>query len=199
MIACRILKERPTAGGEKFSARIGPAPFLRRGTPALLAGALLAAAGGVLRVQTGTGGGVLLLCALGLGGLSVLAGWLSGGPESLVCQGGVLRHRRHGGFGEERHERPTRDLRRVHPPRPGHAAATRGIRLEFSHESWSVGRGLSRKDAEDLVWLLNRHLSLSPEEAIDSVPVERVSFARSRPVDSPARTSPGDVARTRTR
>ena len=160
----RILVEYPVVGGEKFAALIGPSSCSRNTTRAFLALAFLAFGSYGLAPLTGQ---AALPCAI-LGALSLAlsvgCAWISGGEETLVCQGGVLRHRKAGVFGDRRNSAPVVDLvrcRAVLHARRG--ALGTGIRLVTVRGEWRVGRGLRPEDARGLVDLLERHLGIEPK------------------------------------
>jgi hypothetical protein len=185
----QTLVERPTAGGDRFAATIGASRLGRRVTQGLLLGALALIGTGTIVARAGGPG----IAMVGLGGfllaLSVAAGVLSGGTETLVCENGTLSYRRVGVLRERRMAIATTELRKIHNLAGGRFRFE-GVRLETRSASCTVGRRLSARDAGDLVWMLQHHLSL-----LDPAPVPS---ARPRPVPSgPARANARDELRAR--
>lgn len=185
----QTLVERPAAGGERFTAKIGASPLGRRVTQALLLSALVLFAIGTLLARVGGRG--LLLMALGglLLTLSVAAGVLCGGTETLVLENGLLAYRRVGVLRERRMTFPTADLCRIRNRADG-ARRFGGILLEGRSKAFTVGRRLSVRDAGDLAWMLRHHLSLHE--------IAPVTPPWPRPVPAaPARADSREVLRAR--
>jgi len=193
MLAIRVLEERPIVGGEKFSALIGPSRLFRRLTALALASALAVVAAAVLASAGGFPGRGSVGAALALFALSVASAWLSGGPEELVCQGGVVRHRRAGALADRGRVVRLDDVRAVREPAGPGLAGTPGVALETPDGIIRVGRRLAFEDARWLAEALRGHLRAAG--AIGRTAAERPASA---PV--PHRSAPPDaLARIRTR
>lgn len=170
VIAFRAIEERPVVGGEKFSAVIGPAPAFRLMTRTTLALSLLSLAGAVLGGLRGwLFAGALLFAA------ACASGWISGGPEELVCQGGGVRHRRGGPLRDRGRVLPLRDLRSIDAPDRAGRRGLAGVRLTTSAATLVVGRGLALEDALALAAALRSHVASRdlPHAVLSAPPPER--------------------------
>ncbi len=156
----RILVECPVVGGEKFAAVIGPSRRARNATRALLALAFLAFGAAGLAPLVGRPATFFAIPGVASLALSLACAWITGGEESLVCQGEVLRHRMAGVFGDRRLSAPVVDLVRCRAiPATRLAILVAGIRLVTVRGEWRIGRGLRPDEAGRLANLLERHLA----------------------------------------
>ena len=150
------------AGGEKFSAVIGPAPGFRQFTRGALAGALVSLAWEVLQAPEGLPSPGRLVVTAVLFGACLASGWLSGGPEELVCQGGAIGFHRAGALFDRGRLIPLRELREVGDPAAGAVGAWGGIPIHTAQGTWRVGERLSTADARWLADSLRRHVGSVP-------------------------------------
>lgn len=158
----RVLEERPVAGGERFSAVIGPDPRYRRLTRAALAGALLAVAFEVVRAPGSLPPTGRLALAAGLFGISLVSGWLSGGTEQLFVEGGVFGFRRAGVFSERRRMLPLRELQVIGDPPADRGTAWAGFAVRTTRDTFRVGVRLSAAEARWLAAAFRRHVGADP-------------------------------------
>ncbi|MEZ5063724.1 MAG: hypothetical protein R3B81_03265 [bacterium] len=186
-MALRSLQERPVAGGERFSAVIGPAAIGTRITRWLLAGCLAATLAAVLSANCGLPFAGLVGFAAGLLVGSVAIAALSGGEELLVCEGRTLAHRRAGPRIVERSV-PLSELRDIRPHSDGVGGAR--LRLVTSRGTWSVAPRLPRHDVEALAAALRRHVDFADPSANATVPAAREG-------GRPARVTPSEALRYR--
>ncbi len=161
-MSMRVLEERPVAGGERFSAVIGPDPRFRRLTRLALCGALLAVAVEVLRAPGTLPPAGRLALAVALFGMSLGSAWLSGGAERLVVEGGVVGLQRAGALDDRGRALALRDLRDVVDPEVRLGTAWGGFLLRTSGETFRVGARLSAADARWLAEAFRRHVGASP-------------------------------------
>lgn len=197
MFVLRAIAEPPVAGGEKLSVSIGPSPAARRASCLLWALTGTSVAAGIALLFTG-GGWALLAAAGGPAIVAASVRWLAGGPETLVCQGDILVHRRRRFGRETRRTMPVLEILRIRPPQgEGRRAETRGLRIETADDGWSVGRGIVRVEAEELADTLERHLTLSGQEILATRIERRLAPSRSVPSEAPAQVHPDSVLRFR--
>lgn len=176
----RILEERPVAGGERFSAVIGPDPRFRRFTRAALGAALLAVAVEVLRAPGNLPPAGRLALALILFGASVTSAWLSGGAERLVVEGGMLGLQRAGVLDDRGRALALGDLRDVADPDVRLGTAWGGFLLVTNRQTFRVGTRLSAADARWLADTLRRHVAARPAAPAPLLAPEGAAACRDR-------------------
>ena len=197
MFVLRAIVERPVAGGEKFSVSIGPSRAARTASRVLWALTGASAAAGIALLFTG-GGWAVLAAAGCLAAVAVGLKWRTGGPETLVCQGDMLVHRRRSLGREVQRTMPVLEILRIRPPKgKGRRAETRGLRIETGADGWSVGRGIPWVEANELADTLERHLTLSGQEILSTRIERRLAPSRSVPSEAPAQVRPDSVLRFR--
>jgi hypothetical protein len=157
MVAIRALEERPVVGGEKFSAVIGPSRAFRRLTATALAACLGTVAAGALATPGGVPGPPVLATAALLLSVSLVSAGISGGPERVVLEGGVVSHRRSGALRDRVRVVPLPDIRGVDVP-GARGPLPRGVRLVTAHGSVTIGGRLSAPEARWLADAIRRHL-----------------------------------------
>lgn len=179
MPAMRVLEERPVAGGERFSAVIGPDPAFRRATRFLLGAALAALAWEVVRSPGGLPTAGRLSGAIALFLACLASAWLSGGAEHLVVEGGAVTFRRAGALAERSRLAPLRDLLEIRGPANRQGTAWDGLVLRTAHGTWRVGRRLSAAEAQWLATAFRRHVGGNP------VPEGRPAAGTPHPAQGP--------------
>lgn len=151
MFPTRRIVEKPFPGGEKFLVVLDVSPPARLAARGLW---LLGGAGVVAGLLAGSVSLAALGLASGLLGAGIAA--VTGGRETLVCQGDMLVHRR-GGLRRGRNRASLLALRNV----SARGEPRCGVALDLDRSTWRVGRGLSRDERGYLVWALERHVALS--------------------------------------
>jgi hypothetical protein len=193
VVTIRTVIEAPFSGGERFRAVAGPTRALRRTMRWLLALTIITA--GISVVLTSTGGAALgWLVASGVGvALWATARWIGGENETLLCERGMLVHRRPGPWRNRRRALSTEGLLRIQlPSSRGVTDTSDGIRIGWPREGWTVFRFLRAEEGAFLAEALRRHLSPRTGDPVPSIP-----FPRRPDLRVPARSAPETILRAR--
>jgi hypothetical protein len=193
MLPLRTILEDPFPRGERFAVVVGPSRAARRATRALLG---VAAASGALGLAFAAAGrsayGLLEACAAALILVAALRA-ICGGTETVVCESRMLIHRRWGALGDRRRALSTDGLLRIRlPAARERLGLSRGIRIEWRRESWTVFRLLGAREALWIAEALQRHLMPRTADPLASIPFPSAPSPR-----RPARSAPEHALRPR--